>query len=58
MAGTISGILEVVEAFVWREVVEGDPDRVPKGVDGSARHFAQGVFEFGEDLFDWIEVGL
>ena len=23
----------------------GDPDRVPKGVDSSARHFAQRVFE-------------
>lgn len=40
-----------------REVVEGDPDRVPKASDGSARHFAQRVFEFGEELFDWIEVG-
>ncbi len=55
----MSGVLEIVEAFVGREVVDrdGDGDGVPEAVDGPLGHFAKRAFDFGEDLLDGIEIG-
>ena len=53
----ISGVSEVVDAFGGGDLVDCDADSVPQGVDGSPRHFAQCVFDLGEDLFDGVHVG-
>jgi hypothetical protein len=36
--------LEILEAFVWREVVASVAEAIPEGIDGSAARFAQPVF--------------
>jgi hypothetical protein len=54
--GTISGIDEVVCAFGCREGFEDVSDAVGDFVEGSFLGLAQEVFEFGEDLFNGIEV--
>ena len=56
LRGPIFAIAKIVETFFWRKVIEGDSDCVPECIDGSVCHFAQCVFELGEDLLDWIEV--
>ena len=48
--------MEVVEAFGGGDLVDCDADGVPEGVDGSARHFAQRVFDLGEHLFDGVHI--
>lgn len=52
----ISSCLEVVGAFSWGEGVDGFGDGVPEVVDRSGGGFSQEGLEFGERLFDGIEV--
>jgi hypothetical protein len=42
---------------VGREVCEGLSDRLYESVKSSGGGFAEGCFELGEGLFDWIEIG-
>ncbi len=46
----------MVAALFWGKVIEGNSDGVPECIDGSAGHFAQCVFELGENLFYRVEV--
>ena len=47
---SISGVLEVVGAFLRREAAEKLADGSRDGVDGSGGSFAQQRLELGEDL--------
>jgi hypothetical protein len=44
-------------AFLWRKGSEDFADGCADGFDGSRGGFSQEVFEFGEDLFDRVQVG-
>ena len=44
---------DVISAFAWLKLFEDDFD----GVEGSRSHSPEQGFEFGEDLFDRVEVG-
>ena len=55
--GSISGVLEVVGAFVWFELIKQLADTVPQIVNGSLACLAQKMLELCEDLFNGIEVG-
>ena len=48
---------EVCGAFLRRKFAECFGDFAPQAGDGAGRCLAQEGFEFGEDLFDGIEVG-
>ncbi len=47
---------DVVGAFFRSKEVEGSPDEVPEGIDGSGLGLAQQFFEFGEGHLDRIEI--
>src|SRR5262249_1410457 len=53
----ISGVCEGVGAFLRCEGLKQLPDRSTDGFDRSGGAFAQQVLEFGEDLFDRVQVG-
>jgi len=55
--GTISGVDEVVCALLWAEEVEELASFSPGGFDVSRPSLLHHVFEFDEDLFDWVQVG-
>src|SRR5689334_503823 len=48
---------EVIRAFIGWEALEQTTDHVPKRRDGAASGGAQHRLQFGEHLFDRIEVG-
>ena len=48
---------EKVSAFGWREAWDEIAERFPECADGSQRLGAEQCFEFGESLFDRVEVG-
>ena len=50
-------MIEEVEAFGCREVVDEDADAVPKRRDGSFGGLSQQRLEFREGHLDGIEVG-
>ena len=47
---------EIICALLGFELFEDDLEGVTNGVEGSRRHSAQQLLEFGEDLLDRIEV--
>ena len=47
----------MVSAFGWGEGFERCADRCPKGVSGSGSGLSEQRLEFGEGIFDRIEVG-
>ena len=49
--------MEVSCAFVWLELFEKRSGSPPGSFDGALGGGAHQVFEFGEDLLDWIEIG-
>ena len=49
--------LYVVMAFRWRYDVDDFTQRMVDGIECSDLYHAHPVFDFGEGLFDWIEVG-
>jgi hypothetical protein len=53
----ISGVSEVVGAFLGCEGLKQLTDRSRDGFDRSGGAFAQQVLELGEDLFDGVQVG-
>ena len=53
----VSGVCEVVGAFLRGEGVEELADRGRDRRDGSRREFAQAMFELSKDLFDGVQVG-
>ena len=53
----VSGIDEIVAAFLWREVFEQSSDAAPGFLCGPFLGASQHVFELGKDLLDWIEIG-
>ena len=53
----VSGVSEVIAAFLWREAIEQVANRVPEVIDGSLGGFSEERLEFGEYLFDRVEVG-
>lgn len=54
---SISSVSEVCGALVWREVIEQVADAPPRILDGAFGSFAHEVFEFDEDLLDWVQIG-
>lgn len=53
----VSGVFEVIAAFLRREAIEQVANRVPEVIDGSLGGFSEERLEFGEYLFDRVEVG-
>ena len=53
----VSGVSEVIAAFLWREAIEQVANRVPEVIDGSLGGFSEERLEFGGYLFDRVEVG-
>ena len=53
----VSGVSEVIAAFLWREAIEQVANRVPEVIDGSLGGFSEERLELGEYLFDRVEVG-
>ena len=53
----ISGVLEIVGAFLGSKCAEDLTDGLADGLDGSRSCFSQQVLELGEDLFDGVQVG-
>jgi hypothetical protein len=53
----ISGVGKVICAFGWCDGVEDWTDRIADGLGGSLCGFSQPVFEFGEELFDRVQIG-
>jgi hypothetical protein len=53
---SVSGVFEVVGAFVGGETIEHRADLSSRLVDASRVGFARQRFHFGEHLFDWGEV--
>ena len=54
---SITAGADVVEAFLWGELVNEGADAGPQGFGGSFSGFAQQGFEFGEQFFDRVQVG-
>ena len=48
---------EVVAAFLRFEAVEQRPDPPPRRLNGACGRVAEQGFEFGEDLFNRVEIG-
>ena len=48
---------EVVAAFLRFEAVQQRPDPPPRRLNGACGRMAEQGFEFGEDLFNWVEIG-
>jgi hypothetical protein len=57
LGGSISGIGEVIGAFLWGETIEEVADSALGGFDCAGVGFAQQGLQLGKDLFDRIEVG-
>src|SRR5216684_938670 len=49
----VSGVFEVIGAFLWREGLEQLADCRAEGLNGARGAFSQQVFQLGKDLFDW-----
>jgi hypothetical protein len=54
LAGSISGIGEVVAALAWAENVDQRADLLPSVFAGAWLCRAHEVLELGEDLLDWV----
>ena len=54
---SITGVFEVVEAFLWRVGFEQLADGGDEGFEGARGGFAQQVLQLGEDLFDRVQIG-
>ena len=52
----ISGVFEVVPAFVWGVEVADIADGLPESVDGACADPAEMSLELGEGHFDGVEV--
>ena len=46
----------MVFAFLGRELIEEGADFAPDGFFASSNCLSEQVFEFGEDLLDWVDV--
>src|SRR6266487_2804520 len=56
LSSRISGVFEVIGAFLWREGLEQLADCRAEGFNGARGAFSQQVFELGKDLFDGVQV--
>ncbi len=52
----VSGVFEVIGAFLWREGLEQLADCRAEGLNGARGAFSQQVFELGKDLFDGVQI--
>jgi len=50
-------MFEIGGTFLWGELAQGARDLVPQLCSSARCGLAQGRFELGEDLFDWVEIG-
>ncbi len=57
LSGSVSGVWEVVAAFVWGEAIERGCDGLAGCFDRAGGGVSKKMFELGEDLFDGIEIG-
>jgi hypothetical protein len=53
----ISGVTEVISAFLWSESLDDAANSTQQAVNGALGRLAQMRFHFGERHFDGIEVG-
>src|SRR5260370_27393530 len=51
----VSGVFEVIGAFLWREGLEQLADCRAEGLNGARGAFSQQVFEPGKGLFDGVQ---
>ena len=54
---TISCVGEVSGAFVSREEADARANDFPQSFEGTRGRLSENRLEFGETLFDWIEIG-
>src|ERR1700694_5089963 len=52
----VSGVFEIIGAFLWPEGLEQLADCGAEGFNGARGAFSQQVFELGKDLFDRVQV--
>ena len=52
----VSGVFEVIGAFLWREGLEQLADCRAEGLNGARGAFSQQVFQLGKDLFDGVQI--
>lgn len=48
---------EISGALLRLEILHDLADMVPEVIDGALGGFSQSSFEFGEEQFDWVEIG-
>lgn len=53
----ITGVGEVIGALDGRDGFEDRTDRIVDGLGGSLCGLAQPMFQFGEELFDRVQIG-
>src|SRR6266702_4305807 len=52
----VSGVFEVIGAFLWREGLEQLADCRAEGLNGARGAFSQQVFQLGKDVFDGVQI--